>query len=80
MLKLCYGLGLRVSEIVNLKITDIDSKSMQVLIERDKNKKDRYVNLPESILEQLRSYFIEYKSTIYLFQGQDGGQYSSRSA
>ena len=80
MLKLCYGLGLRVSEIVNLKITDIDSKSMQVFIERAKGKKDRYVNLPESILPQLRTYFIEYKPKLYLFEGQLGGQYSSRSA
>lgn len=80
MLKLCYGLGLRVSEIVNLKITDIDSKSMQVFIERAKGKKDRYVNLPESILPQLRTYFFKYKPKIYLFEGQYGGQYSSRSA
>lgn len=80
MLKLCYGLGLRVSEIINLKITDIDSKSMQVFLERAKGKKDRYVNLPESILGQLRAYFIEYKPKIYLFEGQSGGQYSSRSA
>lgn len=80
MLKLCYGLGLRVSEIVNLKITDIDSRSMQVFIERAKGKKDRYVNLPESILPQLRTYFIEFKPQKYLFEGQFGGQYSSRSA
>lgn len=80
MLKLCYGLGLRVSEIVNLKISDIDSKAMQVFIERAKGKKDRYVNLPESILPQLRSYFIAYKPQMYLFEGQYGGQYSSRSA
>lgn len=80
MLKLCYGLGLRVSEIVHLKITDIDSKAMQVFIERAKGKKDRYVNLPESILPQLRAYFIEYKPKVYLFEGQYGGQYSSRSA
>ena len=80
MLKLCYGLGLRVSEIINLKITDIDSKSMQVLIERAKGKKDRYVNLPQSILEQVRYYFVEYKPKVYLFEGQYGGQYSSRSA
>lgn len=80
MLKLCYGLGLRVSEIVNLKISDIDSRSMQVFIERAKGKKDRYVNLPESILPQLRTYFIEYKPQKYLFEGQFGAQYSSRSA
>ena len=41
MLKLCYGMGLRVSEIINLKITDIDSKNMQAFIERAKGKKDR---------------------------------------
>lgn len=80
LLKLCYGLGLRVSEIVNLKIKDIDSKAMQVFIERGKGKKDRYVNLPESILPQLRTYFTDYKPNVYLFEGQYGGQYSSRSA
>ena len=80
MLKLCYGMGLRVSEIVNLKITDIDSKSMQVLIEKAKGKKDRYANLPLSILEQLRVYFKEYTPKKYLFEGQYGDQYSIRSA
>jgi integrase/recombinase XerD len=80
MLKLCYGMGLRVSEITNLKIKDIDSSSMQVMIVRGKGKKDRYANLPESILHQLRQYFIEYQPKIYLFEGQYGGQYSIRSA
>ncbi len=80
MLKLCYGMGLRVSEIINLKITDIDSKNMQVFIERAKGKKDRYVNLPDTILEQLRAYFLKYKPKKYLFEGQYGNQYSTRSA
>jgi integrase/recombinase XerD len=80
MLKLCYGMGLRVSEIVNLKITDIDSKNMQVFIERAKGKKDRYANLPETILEQLRAYYKEYKPKKYLFEGQYGDKYSIRSA
>ena len=79
MLKLCYGMGLRLSEITNLKITDIDSKNMQVFIERGKGKKDRYVNLPQSILEQLRVYYRTYRPKIYLFEGQEGGQYSVRS-
>jgi integrase/recombinase XerD len=61
MLKLCYGMGLRVSEIVALKIKDIDSKNGQVFIERAKGKKDRYANLPESILEQLRAYYMAYQ-------------------
>ncbi len=80
MLKLCYGMGLRVSEIVNLKITDVDSQAMQVLVERAKGKKDRYANLPESILTQLREYFKEYRPKKYLFEGQYGERYSIRSA
>lgn len=79
MLKLCYGMGLRVSEVVGLKITDIDSKRMQVQIERAKGKRDRYVNLPQSVLEELRTYFKQYRPRYYLFEGQDGGQYSIRS-
>ena len=79
MLKLCYGMGLRLSEIINLKIADIDSNNMQVFIEKGKGKKDRYVNLPQSILEQLRTYYKGYRPKIYLFEGQDGGQYSARS-
>ena len=80
MLKLGYGLGLRVSEIINLKIEDIDSKSMQVFLERAKGKKDRYVNLPESILKQLREYYKMFRPKEYLFEGQYGGQYSVRTA
>jgi len=80
MLKLCYGLGLRVSEIVNLKITDIDSKRMMVHIENAKGKKDRCVALPTSILDELRKYYNAYRPKKYLFEGQYGGQYSIRSA
>ena len=79
ILKLCYGMGLRVSEIVNIKINDIDSENMQVFIERAKGKKDRYVNLPQSILEQLRAYYLQYKPKKYLFEGMYGEQYSIRS-
>lgn len=80
MLKLCYGMGLRVSEIVNLKVSDIDSDRMQVLIQRAKGKKDRYVNLPKSVLESLREYYKIYKPKEYLFEGQYGGAYAKRSA
>lgn len=79
LLKMTYGMGLRVSELVNLKITDIDSKRMQVLISQSKGKKDRYVNLPESVLDLLRKYYLQYKPKYYLFEGQYGGQYSARS-
>ena len=80
MIKLCYGMGLRVSELVNIKISDIDSHAMRVFIQRSKGKKDRYVNLPDSLLDQLREYYKQYKPKEYLFEGQYGGQYSIRSA
>ena len=79
ILKLCYGMGLRVSEIVRLKVEHIDSSRMQVLISGAKGKKDRYVNLPESVLESLRAYYLEYRPKEWLFQGQFGGAYSARS-
>jgi site-specific recombinase XerD len=79
MLKLCYGMGLRVSEIVNLRIAGIDSKRMLVHLEAAKGKKDRYVGLPSSILDDLRNYYKTYHPEIYLFEGQYGGQYSVRS-
>ena len=79
MLKLCYGMGLRVSEIVNLKVTDIDSGRMLVCIEAAKGKRDRYVTLPSSVLDDLRNYFCTYRPKIYLFEGQYGGQYAIRS-
>lgn len=80
MLRLCYGMGLRVSELVALKVQDIDSANMQVQLRRAKGKKDRYVPLPTSILEQLRTYFKEYRPKEHLFEGQYGGAYTARSA
>ncbi|MNK30405.1 Tyrosine recombinase XerD [compost metagenome] len=79
MLKLCYGMGLRVSEIVNLKVEHINSGNMLVLIAGAKGKKDRYTNLPESILSLLRSYYKEYRPKDFLFEGQYGGAYTVRS-
>ncbi len=79
ILKLCYGMGLRVSEIINLKITDISSQRMQVHIRCAKGKKDRMVNLPTSVLDELRDYYKLYKPVDYLFEGQYGGQYTTRS-
>lgn len=80
IIQLSYGMGLRVSEIVHLKVEDIDSVKMRVFIERAKGKKDRYVNLPKSILEELRLYYKEHQPKKFLFEGKFGEQYSIRSA
>lgn len=54
MLFTSYSAGLRVSEVVNLRIKDIDSVRMQIFIERAKGKKDRYVNLSPVLLDILK--------------------------
>jgi len=72
MLFTAYSSRLRVSEIVNLKIADIDSKRMQILVQQAKGKKDRYVNLSPILLDILRKYIQEYKPKprIYLFESE----------
>jgi site-specific recombinase XerD len=74
-----YSCGLRISEAVNLKINDIDSSAMTVKIVNAKGRNDRIVMLSEKLLSLLREYFKEYKPKIYLFEGQKGEQYSTRS-
>ena len=72
MLFTAYSSGLRVSEVVNLKIKDIDSQRMQIFISRAKGKKDRYVNLSPVLLDILRSYLKEYvpRPKVYLFESE----------
>ena len=79
ILTLTYSVGLRVSEITNLKIEDIDSKRMLIHIKNAKGKKDRIVPLSQTVLELLRNYYKEYKPSIYLFNGQNSKQYSIKS-
>ncbi len=80
VIQLAYGMGLRVSEIVNLKLEHIDSKNMTVFIEKAKGKKDRIAQLPETVLQDMKTYYKAYKPEIWLFEGQFGGQYTVRSA
>lgn len=78
-LKMCYGMGLRVSEVVRLKLEHLDSCRMVVQVVAAKGKKDRYVPLPESILPQLRVYYKKYSPKEFLLEGQYGGAYSKGS-
>ncbi|MEI7803104.1 MAG: site-specific integrase [Bacteroidota bacterium] len=79
MICLAYAGGLRVSEIVNLKLKDIDSKRMVITLRSAKGMKDRQTLLSVKLLELLRTYAKEYKPKEWLFEGQAGGQYSARS-
>lgn len=78
-LQLAYGMGLRVSEVVKLKVNDIDSDRMMVHVRGAKGKKDRYVPLPTRLLPLLRRYYLEYRPQEYLLKGQYGGQYAKVS-
>jgi site-specific recombinase XerD len=81
LLLLAYSAGLRVSEIVSLMVTDVNSDRMQLSINGAKGKKDRVVNLSEAILPLLREYYKSYKPKSWLFEGQDKSKhYSTRSA
>ncbi len=79
ILSLIYSAGLRVSELLNLKIIDIDSDRMMIRIEDSKNNRDREVMLSERLLVLLRKYFRAFQPKVYLFEGQTGGKYSARS-
>lgn len=73
------SVGLRVSEVVNLSIKDIDSDRMVISVRNGKGRKDRIVPLSENVLLTLRSYYREYKPTVYLFENGSGIKYSTSS-
>jgi len=79
MLALLYSCSLRVSELVNLKWTDIDRSRMVINISQAKGKKDRQVGLNQKLIEVLENYYRKYKSTVYVFNGQSSDQYSKES-
>ena len=80
MLSLIYSCGLRRSELLNLKLNDIDSKRGLVIIRKGKGRKDRIAPLSEKVLNMLREYFKAYQPKEWLFEGQSGvGQYDERS-
>jgi integrase/recombinase XerD len=70
MLSLIYSCGLRRSELLDMKITDIDSGRNLITIRRAKGDKDRVVPLSPKILNLLRKYFKQYRPVTWLFEGQ----------
>ncbi len=74
-----YSCGLRLSELLNLKLTDLQSDRHLLLVRDAKGNKDRTTILCEATLQLLRKYYLMYKPKEYLFEGQNGGMYSSKS-
>lgn len=74
-----YSCGLRLSELINLQLTDVKSDSDLLLIQQSKGNKDRLVALPDKLLILLREYYIAYKPKVFLFECANNTKYSERS-
>ena len=72
LLETAYATGMRLGEVLRLKVSDIDSRRMVIRVEQGKGRKDRYVMLSASLLETLRVYWRASKPRVFLFPGQDG--------
>ncbi|GAB6089764.1 site-specific tyrosine recombinase/integron integrase [Spirochaeta dissipatitropha] len=79
VISLIYSGGLRVSEAVNLKISELDTDRNMIRISQSKGKKDRMVSLSPRFLLLLQQYLSEYQPKTWLFEGQKGGKYTVRS-
>jgi len=79
IVSLLYSSGLRRSELIDLRLEDIDSARMMIHVRGAKGGKDRYTILSERSLTSLRLYYKEYKPKQFVFESPDGGQYSAAS-
>jgi len=74
-----YSAGLRISELINLRVVDIHSKEGYIFVKDSKGKKDRKTILSAHLVDLLRTYYQLHKPSYWLFEGQTGGQYSTTS-
>lgn len=79
ILNTIYAAGLRISEVINLRVKDINSQEGYIFIKDAKGKRDRHTLLSEFLLQLLREYYKVYKPAYWLFEGQTGERYSTKS-
>lgn len=70
---LFYGTGMRLGELCNLKMAQIDRKNSQIKIIAGKGNKDRFTLLPKQLLPEMEAYYRQYRPKVYLFEGQKAG-------
>ena len=80
ILTTCYAAGLRISEVLHLRPTDIDSHRMVIRVDQGKGQKDRYVMLSPKLLELLRTWWRVARPTSWLFPGDRPGRAISKGA
>ncbi len=74
-----YGSGIRLSELLDLMLTDIDGDRNTLFIRNGKGSKDRVIPVSTKLITDLREYYRQYRPKSFLFEGQNGGRYSSTS-
>lgn len=79
IISLAYGSGLRVSEVTNLKVKDIDSDQLIIHIKQSKGQRDRITILPQSISNKIKKILALKNRNDYVFETQKGGKYSVRT-
>jgi integrase len=79
MLMLCYGCGLRLSEVLSVRVEDIDGERRMLRVRQGKGAKDRLVPLSATLLEALRGYWRRYRPKEWLFAGYRGQPMSPTS-
>lgn len=79
MVLLAYSSGIRIGELLNLKVEDLDFDRRMLHIRGAKGRKDRYSILSNTVIEMLKQYIKAYGPKAYLYEGQHGGRYSNSS-
>jgi site-specific recombinase XerD len=79
LLMLIYSAGLRLNELIKLRVDDIKIDRKEIFIYYGKGKKDRITILADKMIIQLKTYLKEFKPSYWLIEGADGGCYSARS-
>ena len=79
IIALLYSCGLRISELLNLTITEIDTDRKQLFIKQSKGRKDRYIGLADSFSPLLSNYLASFKPQYYLIEGASGKKYTAGS-
>lgn len=80
ILSLAYGTGLRVSEIINLRVRDIDTSGLTLVVRNGKGGKDRISILPEKLCNDLQNLMAGKRASDYLFESERGGKLTTRTA
>lgn len=80
MISLAYGAGLRVSEIINLRVADIDVDGLSLIVREGKGGKDRISILPDKLSSELRNMMAGKTGDEYLFESERGGKLTTRTA